>query len=112
MADLVNTPQFKFPLQVVNGSVAVVEQDSEEDHFQNAIVAMLYLRGQRTELPEFGVPEQAFKRNGADRNEIIAAVRQWEPEVQVEVIDSIIKEGVNTVTVELTADTTDGTIDG
>jgi esterase/lipase superfamily enzyme len=102
MADLVNTPQFAFPFRVVNGMPAVVEQDSGTDYYQNAVVVMRYRAGERTAIPEFGIPDPALRENGVDPGEIIQAVTTWEPDIDVDVIKSAILDGVENVDVPIT----------
>lgn len=104
MAHLVNTPQLKFPMQITdNGVVLVVEQDSFEDRVQNAVICLRYQKGQRTMLPEFGLPDQAFRQGGANMNDIVSSILQWEPDVDPVVVgqamDSVLAE--QTVTIEM-----------
>lgn len=104
MADLVNTPQFKFPMTISSGGrVGVVEQDGLEDRMQNAVVCMRYERGQRTQLPEFGLPDQALRQGGANLSEIVSSVIRWEPDIDPQIIDSIVNslDGEQTVTMDL-----------
>lgn len=103
MAHLVNTPQFQVPFHLHNGEVAVVEQDSAEDRTQNATTVMRYTKGQRTAIPEFGVPDFAMRQDGMNADELTQAVLTWEPDVDVEVVKEIIESGVETAEVEITA---------
>lgn len=108
MAHLVNTPQLKFPMQMTaNGTVLLVEQDSFEDRVQNALICLRYARGQRTQLPEFGLPDQAMRQGGANLNEIVSSVLQWEPDVDPKIIEAIIRDGglEQTITVEMVSPT-------
>lgn len=104
MADLVNTPQLKFPMQMTaSGRVMLVEQDSFEDRVQNAIICLRYERGQRTAIPEFGLPDQAMRQGGADLSEIVSAVLQWEPDIDPAVIERILSSTgtTQTITIEM-----------
>jgi len=67
-------PHLALPLRVIDGHLATVEQDSEADILQCVRVVLLTPRGARDELPEFGVPDQAFHQGGADIAEIDAAI--------------------------------------
>lgn len=100
MALLVSTPQLAVPFDMgLDGLVATVEQDSPQDRLQNAVAVLRYERGQRTALPDFGLPDQALRENGASFNEIVAAVRTWEPDVTVELISQAFDQETQTMEV-------------
>lgn len=79
MPDFIN-PHFDLPFRFgATGSAVCVEQDSTEN-IENAVEAVFRTTiGQRLELPEFGVPDQAFTENGPDLNAYAAALDKWEP---------------------------------
>lgn len=102
MADLVNTPQFRFPMQIsAAGEILTVEQDSFEDRVQNAIVCLRYQRGQRTQLPEFGIPDQALRQGGASHREIVESIIRWEPDISPDDLGQIISSDSETTTVRI-----------
>jgi phage baseplate assembly protein W len=70
-------PHLRLPISFEAGSV--VEQDSEQEILQNVRVILMYERGQRVDLPRFGVSDQALRQGGADLDEIIKAIADWEP---------------------------------
>lgn len=101
MADLLTTPQLSLPFRVSGNDVVCHEQDSTEDITQNAITIMRYTQGERSALPEFGIPDQALQQNGADMTEITEAVRRWEPEATVSLVHRLNVEGVDQVDLEI-----------
>lgn len=109
MADLL-TPQFKLPFRVVNGGVDCVEQDSVDDVYQNAVVVMRYRQGDRSALPDFGIPDPTFSEGRTRTQEVMAAVRTWEPDAEVEMVHDIItNEGTHTIEVAVSPeDSVDG----
>lgn len=59
--------------------LALHEQDSPEE-IGACVYAVLNTRtGQRIDLPEFGTPGQAFRRNGADLAAVERTLALWEP---------------------------------
>lgn len=84
------TPQIQYPFRIQGGEVSCIEQDSSDDIFQNAITVMRYREGERSNLPEFGIPDPVFAQNGISGDTIATAVRRWEPDATVEEIDSVI----------------------
>lgn len=101
MADILN-PQFKIPFQMdSSGFIREVEQDTDEEILQNAVVVLRYRNGQRLELPEFGIPDQTFLQGGVNMDVIVGAIQRWEPDVEVEDILNILQDGENQVIIEL-----------
>ena len=95
MSHLLNTPQFKYPFHVMNGSIHCVEQDSPDDHLQNAVTVMRYRKGDRSALPEFGIPDPTFRMGGIHPEEIEQAVRTWEPDVDIQTVRNILDQAGN-----------------
>lgn len=77
MADI---PHLASPLRIDGTAAAVIEQDSDEDLLQCVATLLRTPVGSRDELPEYGVPDLAFRTDtGELQEEILAAIRQWEP---------------------------------
>jgi phage baseplate assembly protein W len=99
----VKTPHFVFPFRVLNGSVVVVEQDSEEDIRQCIYVSLATREGSRMEDPDYGVPDQLFKKLAIDPNAdaVLAAVEDDEPRAalvgSVEIEDTVERVAVKRV---------------
>lgn len=75
----VQIPHIDQPPRFEGGRLVVVEQDSVEE-VANAVENVLrFTPGDRTDVPEFGTPDQTFKQGGADPDEIDRAISQWEP---------------------------------
>ena len=76
-------PHLSLPVRVENGQAAVVEQDGP-DHLTDRVYAVLaYRPGQRLDRPDFGLPQQAMRQGGADRDEIRQTVERFEPDAVV-----------------------------
>src|SRR5690349_14821282 len=73
LATVVRSPHFSLPFRFARGGCPVVEQDSSEEITQCGEVALRYERGQRTAIPDFGVPDQAMLQQGANLDQIVAA---------------------------------------
>jgi phage baseplate assembly protein W len=59
-------------------------------------------RGQRIELPDYGVPDQVFStESSVDTSELAAAVNQWEPRATALVHSTVIDESLRHVLVAL-----------
>lgn len=83
----VRTPQLRVPLRITNGKAEVVEQDSEEEVMQCVETLMRTPVGSRTEEPEYGIPELAFREGAVERGDLQRAIAEWEPRA-----DTIITE--------------------
>lgn len=78
------TPHLAIPLRLDgSGRFATVEQDSAVDIAQCVAVVLATPEGSRIEVPEFGVPRVEFA--GADTNDIVSAVAEWEPRADLSI---------------------------
>ena len=78
----VETPHFSLPFRFrgFNGGAFVNEQDSEDDIFDCVKCIVAYPEASRTDTPEFGIPELAFRENISNAAALLhAAIIQWEP---------------------------------
>lgn len=76
-------PHLRIPFQVTSdGSVAVLEQDTIDDVGQCVQVLLTTVRGERDELPTYGIPDQAFVVE-MDHQTILNLAAQWEPRAVV-----------------------------
>lgn len=93
-------PRLRFPLSFKYGRLELVEQDSLAEIAQCVEIILRTPRGHRLDLPDFGVPDQAFRENGADLVALRAAVEQYEPRAAVALEhDGLIEQLVDHVTV-------------
>lgn len=92
LLDELETPQFSLPFRIEGGSVTCHEQDSAEDHLQNAVVVLRYQHGKRSAKPEFGIPNPVLHENGISLGELVNAVARYEPDVDVNIVRSLIDE--------------------
>lgn len=78
-------PHIAVPLRRVqrpDGSgqgLALYEQDSPEEIDACVFAVLNTPLGHRIDLPEFGTPDQAFRRGGADLAAIERTLAVWEP---------------------------------
>lgn len=72
-------PHFRMPFEFgADGHAVCVEQDSPEDVEQCVYAVVLTTKGQRIELPDYGVPDQVFSEDGPDTEEYARAIEEWE----------------------------------
>jgi len=82
---------FAFPFTLAGSSFAVVEQDSSDEIVQCVEVLLSTTRGQRVELPEYGIGDPLFK-DSVDVQDALNAIADWEPRASVVIntnIDSV-----------------------
>lgn len=92
-------PKFRIPLQMQNGRLALVEQDSQ-DNVAGCVYALLsYERGSRVEDPDFGVEDPTFSQLPFDTQEWLEQIHRYEPRAGVatseeafDLIDTILVE--------------------
>ena len=77
-------PRFRIPFEVTDGKARTVEQDSDRDVQQCVQAITSTETGSLTDLPEFGISDQAHRKGGADLAEIGDALSRWEPRVDAE----------------------------
>lgn len=95
-------PHFKFPLQLTgDGTRAqVVEQDSDDEILDCIEVLLATTQGERIEIPNYGIRDQAFRQNGADTAHILAQIRKYEERANINLAPDVIRELVQRVGVE------------
>lgn len=79
---MTDTPHFAVPFRR-GRSIAAVDQDSDEDLLACVWAICSTEIGSRDEAPEFGVEDLAFQSEETVRTEVIEAVREWEPRVEI-----------------------------
>lgn len=91
-----------FPFHIVNGAPLSVEQDSVEEVAQAVSVLLLTSEGERQELPEYGVQDNAFQKL-PPLEHYRRQVERWEPRAIVEQtqgwvngLDSLVSVQVDT----------------
>jgi phage baseplate assembly protein W len=97
-------PHFAFPFKFTPaGPAAEVEQDSPQDVASCVAAVLSYPAGSRADVPTFGVPDQSFRANGANVQEIREALNEWEPRASAELDldDDLLAQGVVSVQVFL-----------
>jgi phage baseplate assembly protein W len=82
MADV---PHYTTPFRIVNGEIAVVEQDSIEDIEQCVEAVLRTIVGTRIDAPDFGVPDESFVQQTPNPSAevYIASIEAQEPRARV-----------------------------
>jgi phage baseplate assembly protein W len=84
-ASRVEAPQIALPFEITpSGTVREVEQDTLDEIAMSVQAILLYRLGDRTELPDFGIPEPTFAMMTEDLSAALAsAVSRWEDRAQI-----------------------------
>lgn len=93
----IKTPKLAFPFQ--RGSYH--EQGSDDEIFDCIEVLLSTELGEREEVPDYGVPDQAFRQNGADIGAILEVVDEWEPRAAVSIQREALEDFVDQLTVKV-----------
>src|SRR4051794_22468029 len=95
-------PHFKLPFQLAaDGTRAqVVEQDSDDEILDCIEVLLSTTQGERIEIPDYGIRDQAFRQHGADTAHILAQIRKYEERADINLAPGVIQELVQRVDVE------------
>lgn len=73
-----------WPLSVAaDGRLATVEQDSGEDIELCARAILLHRVGERSDVPEMGVPDLAFSEQPVDVDGVLEVLERHEPRITV-----------------------------
>lgn len=97
----IETPHFKFPFQfTADGSrLQVVEQDSDDEIVDCVEVLISTLQGERIELPDYGIQDQAFRQGGVDTGHILAQIRKFEERASIQLEPHQIQDLIQRVSV-------------
>lgn len=76
----IDTPQLAYPFEITSsGAVREVEQDTLDEIAMSIEIILRYPLGYRDELPDFGIPELAFRESTEDISSMLADyVSRWE----------------------------------
>lgn len=82
-------PKLRVPLQMRNGRLALVEQDSQ-DNVAACVYALLATeRGSRLEDPDFGVEDPTFATMPVDVDEWLEQIAAYEPRAEVQTAQEV-----------------------
>lgn len=100
---MARVPHIAYPVRFVAGQIVTVDQDSVDEVLQAVRSVLAYRPGQRTSVPDFGTPDQAFVEGGADLAVIREAIERWEPRAlaRLEADPSSLDDLVSRVVVEV-----------
>jgi phage baseplate assembly protein W len=84
-------PHLRIPFHVgAGGAAETVEQDSLDEIAQCVVVLVSTERGERFDVPTYGIPDETFTPASPDHAAAIeAAVGQWEPRATVLLTNTI-----------------------
>lgn len=82
-----DNPHFSFPFSVDGSSVAVDEQDSQEEILSCVNVIVRCPVGFRVERPDFGIPDPTFRATPVNYDEIQDAVETFEPRAELDITE-------------------------
>lgn len=77
-------PKLRIPLQMQNGRLALVEQDSADNVAACVFAILAYERGSRIEDPNFGVESLVFDQWPLDLSEWLEQIARYEPRASIE----------------------------
>lgn len=82
-------PILSWPFRLTSeGTVATVDQDSDQGHAEQIGVLMLTIQGEQQMVPGFGLPDPAF--SGVRPGVVAAQVSQYGPEVTIDSVASTV----------------------
>jgi phage baseplate assembly protein W len=84
--------RFKWSMQLASGSLATVEQDSDEDVVQCLKAILMHRPGDRPDIPEMGIHDPTFGEQPLDLSAMHEVLRRHEPRVDV-----LVQQQPNTI---------------
>lgn len=91
-------PHLKLPMKLFGGKFTTVEQDTTDEIMQCVRAVIGTVRGQRTNLPDFGLDiDIVFLLKDMDITRIEAAIEEWEPrakatvEINPQTVDNLLQ---------------------
>lgn len=79
--------RLKWPLELAGSSLAVVDQDSDEDIVQCAKAILCHRPGDRADIPQMGVPDFTFSERPLDLDAAQEVLRRHEPRADTLLIE-------------------------
>src|SRR5262245_5054438 len=110
MADYPLQPHFRYPLELRDGALRVVEQASPADILGRVDVLVRCPLGFLNDIPDFGIEDPTFGEGPINVSEIEDAIALWEPraesaiEEQFSLLDLAVRRLRIITTGELAAD--------
>lgn len=97
-----NTPHYDYPFRLnsAGDGAVVLEQDSEDEVSNCVEVILSTRRGERVELSDFGIDDQAFRQNGIDVGHVLAQVRKYEDRADLVIDPGQIEDLVQEVGIQ------------
>lgn len=95
---MIDTPKLSFPF----APGAYREQDSSDEVMDCVEVLLSTEEGERTEIPLYGIPDQAFRQNGLDVTRVLGVLDRWEPRASATIERQSLKSLVDSLLVKVT----------
>lgn len=98
----VSIPHFAFPFRFNEDSAAVLEQDTPEEVEQGVLVLVLTHRGERIEVPDFGIDDLTFQLE-LDLEAVADAAQEWDEraELFIEENPDLVQGMIRNVSIEV-----------
>jgi hypothetical protein len=91
-----------FPFRLdPTGSVACVEQESDQANAEQVAVLCLTFKGERTLVPGFGVTDPTFQLGGLEVAEVRAGIDQFGPPVEILGVEEVYAQPTQFVQLRL-----------
>jgi hypothetical protein len=102
-------PHFAFPFRFTDSGRAapcpssIRTRPGRRRRVDVAAAVLCYPLGARADAPTFGVPDQAFRTNGVNTEEVRQALAEWEPRADTVFVldDDLLALGIQDVSVFL-----------
>ena len=89
------THHFQVPFAVVDGSTALVRQDSDAEISQCVRVLCETTPGDRQVVPDYGIDDETWRPvDLVDGSEVMDALLEWEPRADADVAATVAAEVV------------------
>ncbi len=100
MADV---PHFSFPFRRSNDGTrcVVVEQDMDDEILDCLEVLLTTERGERIDLPDYGLPDPLFTQGGANLELIRQVIATWEPRANATVTRTDLVDMLDRIRIEV-----------
>jgi phage baseplate assembly protein W len=97
---MANIPHLAFPFRLSDLGAAVTEQDSAVEIAQAVEVVLRYRKGDRYEVPSFGITDPTFEEI-VDIESIRSELLVWEPRAELVAGRTIVSELIQRIAIDV-----------
>lgn len=98
---MTDVPHFSFPFRLAGSRIALTDQGSDDEILDCVEVLLSTEPGERIDLPDYGLEDQAFLEGGASRSQIDSTIRAWEPRAAFDIDPVDMEDRIDNVRVNL-----------